>query len=584
MQGKGFDMTTSTAEGAEVAAIGGHADLKRSACSMRTLCVGSMRFRRWALAALAALAIPVVAGCGGSSATNSSGNPGLSNAQSSIYTPATPGGTPVRGGTAVIDRAEAPESFDPVNAGPPGETVMDLAIFDQLAETFPGANKEPQPGLAKSWTVSKNGLSVVFQIRPGVEFSNGEPLTGEDVVFSLKRLEEPEAVSHFASTLWKRVVLIGPMTVEVQLKKPSPGLIGDLSQSNTSIMPKKVFQKEGEKAFALHPIGTGPFIVTGTTPGNTTVTMARNPHYWRHGRPYLDRLVWNQVPEANSRVLAVRSGAATIATGTPFSQAASLKKTPGVRLLVRPFSGSAWEIVNNGVAPLNEVNVRRALAYATPREEIIKSVYHGLAEMPNNVFGNQLKDWDPSVPTFRYDIAEARRLLKHSSVPNGFDVTIVIPTGEPEVALTAAIEQSAWAQIGVHVKIEALQPSSAINKWFNLKYQIVMPPPEFSVVENPGPDQAALECEDYVDSGINACESNYHSPKAIALIRKATTEQNSSVRRKLFGQIQRLVNFEEAGYLSIAFVPTLTLVSDSLRGFDNPPTGYFRMEQAWLQR
>jgi peptide/nickel transport system substrate-binding protein len=542
-----------------------------------------MKLKPLLLAAAVGALVCLAAGCG-SSGTTTAGAAGLSATHSNIYTPATPGGTPVRGGTAVIDRGEAPESFDPVNAGPPGETVIDLAIFDQLAETFPGADKEPQPGLAESWSVAHGGLSVVFHVRHGVEFSNGEPLTGEDVVYSLKRLEEPEAVSHYVSTLWKQVVLTGPMTVEVQLKKPSPGLVGDLSQSNTSIMPKKVLQKEGEKAFALHPVGTGPFVVTGTTPGNTTVTMSRNPHYWRHDEPYLDRLVWNQVPEANSRVLAVRSGEATVATGTPFSQAASLKKTPGVRLLVRPFSGSAWEIVNNGVAPLNEVNVRRALAYATPREAIIKSVYGGLAEPSNNAFGKELQDWDSSVPTFPYDVAKAKELLRHSSVPNGFDVTIVIPTGEPEVALTASIEQSAWAQIGVHVKIEALQPSSAINKWFDLQYQIVMPPPEFSVIENPGPDQAALECEDYVDSGIHACESNYNSPKAIALIRRATTSQSESVRRKLFGDIQRLVNFEEAGYLSVAFVPTLTLVRSSLHGFDNPPTGYFRMERAWLQR
>lgn len=528
----------------------------------------------------AALAL---AGCGGSTVTGA-GVDGGQHSEASFYTGGTPGGTPVRGGTVVIDRPEAPTSLDPLEAGLPGETVMALAVFDQLAETFPGSDKEPQPALARSWSVSPDGLTVTLHIREGVEFSDGEPLTGEDVVYSLDRLASPAAITHYLSALWTKVTLAGPMTVVIHLKKPTPALIDDLSISSNSIVPKKLIEREGQKQFARHPIGTGPFMVTSTTPGNTTVKMVRNPHYWRHGEPYLDGLVWNQVAEANARMLAVRSGAATVATNLPFSQATSLKQTPGVRLLVQPFSGSLWEIVNNAVHPFNEINVRRALAYATPREAIIKSVYSGLGEPSNNVFGSQVKYWDPSVPAFPYDIAKAKELLRRSSVPNGFDMTILIPNSEPELALIASIEQSSWAKIGVHVKVESLDVTSAISRWLTQKYQVFIPTTETSIVESPGPDQPALECEDFIDGGIRSCFSNYNSPKAIALVRRAITSQSESERKKLFGELQYLVNFTEAGHLSIAFIPRLTLVAPSLRGFSVPPTGYFRMEQAWLAK
>lgn len=539
---------------------------------------------RWnvAMALSVAAIVLMCAGCGG---TSSSSSPG-SSSQASFYTGGTPGGTPVRGGTAIIDRSEAPASLDPLEAYLPGETAMAIAGFDQLTESLPGPNREAQPGLAQSWTISPDRLTVTLHIRPGVQFSNGELLTGEDVVYSLHRLSLPNAGSYYLSKLWRKVSLTGAMTVRIQLKKPVASIIDDLSLSSTSIVPKRVIEREGQKAFARHPIGTGPFMVTNTTAGNTTVTMARNPHYWRHGEPYLDGLVWNQVPEANSRVLAIRSGAATIATGAPFSQAASLKTTPGQRLLVEPLSGSAEEIINNAVRPLNEVNVRRALAYAIPREAIIKSVYGGLGKPSNDVLGDQVKYWDPQSPYFPYDLAKAKELLKASSVPNGFNLTITVPSGEPNLTLTAAIEQSSWAKIGVHMKIETLPAPSAFANISSGKFDLYMFTPEDSVTETYDPDVTSLQIMDYVDSGNkigSAGGSNYDSPKAIALIRKASASGSETERKKLFGEIQELVNFKEAGYLSVAFVPSLMLVSDKLRGFTVPPTGYYHLEQAWLQ-
>jgi peptide/nickel transport system substrate-binding protein len=534
--------------------------------------------RRNVIAALGVATALAVAGCGGGGSTSSK-TTGLTK---SIYTAGTPGGTPVHGGTVTIARPEAPESMDPLTVGPPGESDLEVAIFDQLTESF-APSEEPQPALAQSWSTSTDGKTITFHIRSGVQFSNGEPLTAEDVLYSLNRLTLPNASDHFLSTLWEKVSSPAPLTVVVQLKKPTPAFVDDVSYVGASIVPKRLIEHEGQKAFAVHPVGSGPFEISSANPGNTTVTMVRNPHYWRPGLPYLEKLVWNQVTEANSRVLAVRSGAATIATDAAFSQVATLRSTPGVRLLVEPLSGSAEEIFNDAAHPFNEVNVRRAIAYATPVSSIIKSVYGGLGLPSNDVFGNMVKYWDPHAPYFPYDIAKAKELLKGTSVPNGFNMTILIPAGEPELALTAAIEQNAWSQIGVHAKIETLQPSSAFSNYFAGKYQFFIEPPEGSVIETHFPDSPSLQAEDYPDSGTKSSGSNYNSPKATELIRKAVTTQSESEREKLFGEIQELVNFKEAGYLSIAFLPKLTLVSDKLRGFEVPPTGYYRMERAWLE-
>jgi peptide/nickel transport system substrate-binding protein len=324
-------------------------------------------------------------------------------------------------------------------------------------------------------------------------------------------------------------------------------------------------------------------MVTSAAAGNTTVNMSRNPYYWQPGVPYLEHLVWNVIADSNSRVLAVRSGAAQIALNPPFSQIATLKKTQGVRLLIEPFSGSAEEIVNNAAPPFNQVNVRRALAYATPVAAIIKSVYGGYGLPSNNVMGSRLKYWSASAPSFEYNLAKAKELLKTTTVPNGFNMTIIVPNSEPELALTASIEQSAWAQIGIHANIETLQATSAFSDWFAEKYQYFIEPPEGSVIETYAPDSPSLEAEDFPDSGTHSSFSNYNDPEVTEKIRRAVTSQSEAERAQLFAEVQADVNFKDAGYISIAFLPKLTVVSEKLRGFEVPPTGYYRMQYAWLQ-
>lgn len=520
----------------------------------------------------------LVSGCGSSSPGAQTGAKGAgSGATGSFYTEATPGGTPVRGGTMVIDRAESTNSFDPLVAAEVGEFQIALAIFDQLAETLPGPDRNPQPGLATSWTTSPNGLTVTFRIRQNVKFSNGEPLTGEDVVYSLERLAKPEAVSNYVSKQWKSITLANPMTVVIHLKKPANALVEELTEATTSIVPKHLIEREGEKAFALHPVGTGPFMVTSTTPGNSTVKMGRNPHYWRSGLPYLDGLVWNQVTESSGRMLAVRTGAANVASEVPFSQVSALRKTPGVRLLIRPLAGAVSALTNNSSPPLNEVNVRKALSYATPRAAIMKSVYGGLAEPANNRYGIRDKFWDSSVPVAPYDLSKARELLKHSSAPSGFSLTLTVESGEPEMAAVASIMQNAWAQIGVHVKIQTLPPTSAVAELLAAKYQVFMFPAQDVAQETYAPDPSWAQ---YADGLANL----HPSPKVASLIHQAVTSPSETERARLFGEIQDQDNWQEANSLTIAALPTLTLVSNSVRGFDVPTTDYIRFERAWLEK
>jgi peptide/nickel transport system substrate-binding protein len=530
--------------------------------------------RRYGLALIGGVLLTVVTGCGSSSNTTPTSSSG---SHASFYTGGTPGGTPVRGGRIVIDQAEVPTTMDPLASVVTGNNDAILQVSEGLVQTVPGS-KEVQPDLATSWTLSSDEKTYTFHIREGVKFSSGEPLTGEDVVYSIERWKLP--ISSYGSILWphvKRVYLSGPMTVELQLKQPFPSIVQDLAFAPLAIVSKKAVESEGEKAFALHPVGTGPFVLKNSTPGYTTMDMVRNPHYWRAGQPYVDELVYNQVLEANARILAVRSGAATIGLSAPFSQVASLKSTPGVKLLIEELSSSSCAFFNDAQAPFNEVNVRKALNYATPSEQIIKTVFKGLGTPSNDFPTNQFKYYDSTVPSFSYDIAKAKALLKDSKVPNGFSTSILIYGGEPNSTLIASILQSAWAQIGVHLSIQSAEPTTFESNLTKGNYQIALYTPELIVPENYVPD-----LDSFYYTGDPGTGSYFKSPRVTPLVEKATATPNETVRAKLFAEVQRIANWEEAAFLNIAYVPQLNLVSNSLRGFTYQPNSYYHMGEAWL--
>jgi peptide/nickel transport system substrate-binding protein len=345
-----------------------------------------------------------------------------------------------------------------------------------------------------------------------------------------------------------------------------------------AIVPKNVWEHEGAKVFGLHPIGTGPFMVKSATPGFTKITEVRNPYYWRSGEPYLNELVFNQVESDNARILGVRSGAATITQGIPYAQVASLEKTPGVKMLVGPEWGATDNLFNRAKAPFNEVNVRKALMYATPREEIIKAVYKGIGTPANSMWG-KVKYWDPNVPLYPYDLAKAKELLKASSVPNGFNMTINIADGETEGELLASILQSSWAQIGVHATIQSISAATLFTDFFAGKYQFLVLAPEDGLLTGDDPSAAS----GYFESP----EAGYGppaGPKIVGLLRKATTSTGEALRTKLFGELQYDSYFQEPVAQVIVNLVTLNLVSNSLHGFQVLPNSFTRMELAWVQK
>lgn len=192
-------------------------------------------------AGLVALAL-AAAGCGGSG------------------TAASPGGNTGTLNTLIIANAVKVDTLDPSQNSVNESIWMDQNIYSRLLQ--PNATGTGLlPDLATSWTISKNGLKYTFSLRPGAEFSNGSPVTAQDVVFSIARSRKLAGGWGFLLTAVKKVTAVGTSKVVITLSQPHAPLLADLAMYAYSIVPENLVKAQGT-AFWQHPVGSGPFMVT----------------------------------------------------------------------------------------------------------------------------------------------------------------------------------------------------------------------------------------------------------------------------------------------------------------------------------
>ena len=179
------------------------------------------------------------------------------------------------------------------------------ALHDALVRPLPG--QRMGPSLAESWKESSDGFTYEFKLRRGLNFHNGDPLTGEDVKFSFDRYKGAGAAELQARV--RQVEIVDPLTVRFRLKEPWPDFMTFYGTSATAVglvVPKRYVTQVGDEGFLKHPVGAGPYRFVSHRPG-VDVVLEAYPAYWRHP-PYVKRLAMKSVPEGTTRVAMLKKG------------------------------------------------------------------------------------------------------------------------------------------------------------------------------------------------------------------------------------------------------------------------------------
>ena len=505
------------------------------------------------------------------------------SAASGVNTSAACKGTPVKGGTLVYARQTGPvtlNTFFPTNGN--GDIFADTLLYQGLIMPDPkGTTQNVVPAVASSWTISKDGLTYLFHLRPGIKFSNGQAVTAADVVFSLNYFANPKLdETAVLSGGYKSSSVVNASTVKMTLSAPTPGILYNMSIFDAFIVPQNLVTKEG-KNFWNNPVGTGPFKLSKWVRGSS-ITFVRNKFYWEPGLPYLDTVTYQYASNDNTRLLDVQNGQAQIADGIPFNQVQTVKSSANLTLQSAkvPYWVGLW--LNFQRKPLADLNVRLAMQYAINKPQINKSVFQGLGTIPNSVLP-QLKYDAPNsvVKPYPYDLAMAKSFMAKSKYPKGFSVTLQYPSGYAEYTNLVLILQSELAAIGIKVKLVALDQATMTSLYMKGKYDLTFPYAEFTS-DVTVPDEYGTFVTTYGGGGYSFF-SWWNNPTIAKMVTTFTHTPSETSRAVQWPKIQAAM-MAQTPFINIMDLPFLNAHGNNVCGTYLNPLGADSLQYTWIAK
>jgi peptide/nickel transport system substrate-binding protein len=482
--------------------------------------------------------------------------------------------TPQRGGDLVIARTADSQSMN-------NTTVFDnesIWVFEQMYEmlyTVSADGKSVKPWLATSYTLSKDKKTYTFQLRKGVKFSTGKPMTSADVKFSLDHARAAKGGWGYIDAAIKDVQTKGPYAVVIHTKYKWAPLVADIALFSNGIIPKD-FGGTTEAAFYKHPVGTGPFMWSKRVVGQS-IKLVRNPHYWQKGKPYLDSVTWNYVGDDNTRELQLRGNQAQIDEFPPFNSIDKLKSTSGVTMTLFPSTRTDYLMFNEHVKPLADVHVRRAISYAIDREAMVKSILFNYGKPANSFMPPQVPYYDPESPGIQFDLAKAKKELAASKYPKGFKVEMLIGSGAATERSMAQIIQQQLKDLGITVTLRQQDVSTEFQQIQEGKYQLGF---SYWTMDIADPDELVTFAVD-PNGGAKSFFTFYSNPKVTEWTHAAQHEFNPAKRRQYYSSIQKQ-SAQDAFMGFLYYSPYRYAYSSKVHGFLVYPTGNYHMEDVWM--
>lgn len=428
----------------------------------------------------------------------------------------------------VVAVPEPPVYLDPHIQTSTATYRVTTQIFDRLTQM--DENLQIQPMLAESWDVLDE-YTTQFHLRKGVTFHNGEPLTAEDVKFSLERCMESDGVNYNYKII-ESVEAVDDLTVIVKTKTPFNAMTTRLSLDAASIVSKKAVEEYGDD-FNTHPVGTGPFKLASWSIGGDCVLIA-NEDYWAGASP-IKTLTFRTIPEAINRTIGLETGEVDIAYDIDSVDKATIEGNEGLKLLSSPSCRVVYlgSCVNNKI--LSNVNVRKAIAYAVNKQDFVDIVFGGDADVAHNtMLCDMLFGYAPDTVSYDTDLDRARELLAEAGYPDGFDITLtVMDTQEYQTA--AVVIQAQLKEIGINVTVESMDNASF------LQYVAEGGQALFLYEKVASDTDSMLRTQYHTDSlGLGGNRHFWTDSRVDAMLDQASSSLDDQERKELYLEIQTI--------------------------------------------
>lgn len=491
--------------------------------------------------------------------------------------------------TLVYCAESAPDHFAPsLTISGATQDAISNTIYNKLIEVETGT-ANLIPGLAETWEISQDGLRYTFHLRKDVAFHTTDYFTptrtfnADDVINSFQREWDKNHPYHEVNgssyilfnslgfpELLKEINRIDDYTVEFVLTKPDASFLANLTY--TVIASKEYADqmlKEGRpRDFDDKPIGTGPFLFVDYQK-NTTIRYKAHENYWR-GRTPLDHLIFSITPEASTRFAKLRRGECHVMSYPNPTDLIEASQLSHIQVLETTSLNVGYLAFNTLKAPFDNPKVRQALNYATNKQAIIDSVFHGGAIPAKGPISPQMWSYDATIPDYPYDPERAKQMLKEEGITEEQVELWTFPIARPynpNARKTAELIQADWQNVGIKVNIVNFEWSEYLERSLTGEHSLLL------IGMNYGHDpntymHLQLSCE-AAKGGFNRAEWCYAPYDKLVNDAKLTTDQKK--RTKLYQKAQHIFH-EQVPWVPIAHGIIYQPISRKVKNFIVDPT------------
>jgi peptide/nickel transport system substrate-binding protein len=450
---------------------------------------------------------------------------------------------PQKGGVLTVAFASDTKALDPAFSVNFSERQPLYLIYNTLLALKPDLTMAPE--LAERWETSADGRKLTLHLRRGVKFHDGTEFDASAAKFNLDRRLDPAVASPQRAQLADIIASVeapDPATLVINMKKPSPSILGMLAQREGFVASPAAIQRFG-KDFTTNPVGTGPFVFKEWTPGQRLV-VERNPNYWESGKPYLDGVIFADITNTVVGVQRLITGEADYISALSPLDIRQIESRRDIKLdpsVVGRWYGLQWQLDR---PPFNEPKVRQAVAHAIDRKRIVDIVMSGKAPVAEGLTPPALWWFDSALRGPAYDPARARTLLAEAGHANGLKVGL----SNPQINLLQQMNQLVQEQlkaVGIDVTLEPVAQSD----WYP---RLVQGAINFSPIrwsQRPDPDglfTILLQSDGFANS------TKYKNPEFDAILEKARNSTDTGQRKALYQEAERLM-VRDLPYVSLFF-------------------------------
>jgi peptide/nickel transport system substrate-binding protein len=515
----------------------------------------------------APLAGAIVAACGGanSSAGTSSSKGGG-------------GGKPTSGGTLRLALLAPGARINPLTTNDAGTAMLtqtgEYLVFDS------NLHLELQPMLATSWSHNGDGTVWTFELRKGVKFSNGQPMTADDVVWTFQQQSDPKnaaiALGIFAGVLKPEgVVKVDTYTVAFHLESANGNFPYQVSSDNygTIIVPKDTDFGKWQDTF----VGTGAFKLKSYQE-NVGASFVPNPHWWR-GKPYLDGSQFAFYASAQPQVVALQGGQVDVIVQFTAAGGQALLKNPDYKILSYKASVHRELSMRCDQAPFTDARVRRAVALSLDRPAMVQALLEGYGTIGNdNPFAPEFPSTNTSVPQRTQNLAEAKQLMAQAGHARGVSAPMYSEINQ-EIPLLAQAIKGYAAKVGVDFNLKIEPQDQYFGKstfgqsdWLDGTASLVDWGPRGVPNVYLGPDLMT-------GGAYNA--AHFNNKTYDNLVKQYIAAVDLSVQRKIAGQIETLL-LQETPIVIPYFLDGLTVSTPHVFGLNPTAIPQLYIDRAYM--